>query len=56
MKKREHFYNKVEELKARYRNFSSDYLRNQLPRMSIKECVAAARAVLAEREDQEISN
>jgi hypothetical protein len=52
MNKRQRFYEKVEEAKERYRSVSSELLIKQLPFMSIKECVIAAKAVLAEQ-DQE---
>jgi len=56
MSKRQQFYEKVEEAKERYRDVPSDVLRERLPLMSIKECIAAAKAILAERENSEISN
>ena len=51
MSKRQHFYAEVERLKERYRQFPTEYLEAQLPRMSIKECIAAAKAVIEERKD-----
>jgi hypothetical protein len=52
---RKPYFARVEELKAWYRLHSSTYLLEQLPHMSIKELVAkesvaAAKAVLAERD------
>jgi hypothetical protein len=54
--KRQHFYEKIEEAKERYRDVPTDVLEARLPLMSIKECIIAAKAVIAERQKSEISN
>jgi hypothetical protein len=51
MKKRDRYFAKLDEYREHFRTLSSEYLRRQLPRMSIKEAVAAARAVLQERSE-----
>ena len=56
MNKRQHFYEKVEDAKERYRDVPSDILIKRLQSMSIKECIVAAKTVLAERETLHKSN
>jgi hypothetical protein len=51
--KRDRYFAEVNRLAEHYRHLSSDYLRKQLPQMSIKEAAAAAKRVLKERDDAE---